>query len=188
VARKKAVVAGLAGKQTEMDSAVLPIRPRNGSYESFVRDQSPRLLQSLSLIMRDRELAADAAQEAFIELYRHWEEMEEVRDPVAWLYRVAINRSRDYRRRLARSARLLERLLSTSTDDDWAAPDMAGTQLVTVFRALPLGQRTAATLYYLADLPIAEVARVMSVSEGTVNRHLYRAREALRGTLEADDG
>jgi DNA-directed RNA polymerase specialized sigma24 family protein len=91
-------VAGLAGTKTEMDSAVLPIGPRYESYEGFVRDQSRRLLQSLSLIMRDRELAADAAQDAFIQLYRHWEEMEEVRDPVAWLYRVAINRSRDYRR------------------------------------------------------------------------------------------
>ena len=164
----------------------MPTGLGNGSYESFVRDHSPRLLQSLSLIVRDRELAADAAQDAFLQLYRHWDEMEEVRDPVAWLYRVAINRSNDYRRRLARSARLLERLITTSTNDDWVAPDAAGTQLVAAFRALPLGQRTAATLYYLADFPVAEVARVMNVSEGTVNRHLYRAREALRVTLEAD--
>ena len=179
-------LAGLANKQAEMSNAVLPTGCGNGSYESFVRDQSPRLLQSLSLIVRDRELAADAAQDAFIQLYRHWYDMEEIRDPVAWLYRVAINRSNDYRRRLARSARLLERLVSTSANDDWAAPDVAGTQLVAAFRALPLGQRTAATLYYLADFPVAEVARLMNVSEGTVNRHLYRAREALRVTLEAD--
>jgi RNA polymerase sigma-70 factor (ECF subfamily) len=174
----------MAGEHTERGSVVLSTG--NGSYESFVREQSPRLLQSLSLIARDRELAADAAQDAFIQLYRHWGEMEEVRDPVAWLYRVAINRSNDYRRRLARSARLLERLITTSAEGGWAAPDVADTQLLVVFRALPRGQRTAATLYYLADFPVAEVARVMNVSEGTVNRHLYRARDALRGTLEAD--
>jgi RNA polymerase sigma factor (sigma-70 family) len=179
-------VAGIANGRAERGSAILSIAPRDGSYESFVREQSPRLLQSLSLIVRDRDLAADAAQEAFIQLYRHWNDMEEIRDPVAWLYRVALNRSNDYRRRLARGARLFERLISTSTNDDWAAADVSGTELVAVFRALPLGQRTAATLFYLADFPVAEVARAMNVSEGTVNRHLYRAREALRGTLEVD--
>jgi RNA polymerase sigma-70 factor (ECF subfamily) len=181
-----ATVFGLAYKQAERNSTLLPTGTGKQSYESFVRDQSPRLVQSLSLIVRDRELAADAAQDALIQLYRHWDDMDEVRDPVAWLYRVAINRSNDYRRRLARSARLLERLISTSANDDWAAPEVANTQLLAAFRALPLGQRTAATLFYLADFPVAEVARVMNVSEGTVNRHLYRAREALRGTLEAD--
>ena len=179
-------LTGFADKRAEMNITVLPTGRDNGSYESFVREQGPRLLQSLSLIARDRELAADAAQDALLQLYRHWNEVGEIRDPVAWLYRVAINRSNDYRRRAARSARLLARLITASAGDDWAAPDVAGTQLVAVFRALPLGQRTAATLYYLADLPVAEVARVMNVSEGTVNRHLYRAREALRGTLEAD--
>ncbi len=179
-------MAGFADKQAVMSNTVLPTGRADGSYEDFVRDQSPRLLQSLSLIVRDRELAADAAQDAFIQLYRHWDEMEEVQNPVAWLYRVAINRSNDYRRRLVRSARLLERLITLSPDEGWVAPDVADTQLVSAFRALPLGQRTAATLFYLADFPVAEVARVMNVSEGTVNRHLYRAREALRVTLEVD--
>jgi RNA polymerase sigma-70 factor (ECF subfamily) len=181
-----AATTGIADKHAEIRSALWPAASRNASYESFVRDQSPRLLQSLSLIVRDRELAADAAQDAFIRLYRHWDEMEEVRDPVAWLYRVAINCSNDYRRRLVRSTRLLERLITNSADDDWMAPDVTGTPLVAAFRGLPAGQRTAATLYYLADFPVAEVARVMNVSEGTVNRHLYRAREALKRTLEAD--
>jgi RNA polymerase sigma factor (sigma-70 family) len=179
-------VAGIASGRAERGSAILSIAPRDVGYESFVREQTPRLLQSLSLIVRDRDLAADAAQEAFIQLYRHWDDMEEIRDPAAWLYRVALNRSNDYRRRLARGARLLVRLISTSTNEDWAAADVYGTELVAVFRSLPLGQRTAATLYYLADFPVAEVARAMNVSEGTVNRHLHRAREALRGTLEAD--
>lgn len=181
-----ATLSGFAYRQAERSNKLLPAGTRSRGYEGFVRDQGPRLVQSLSLIARDRELAADAAQDAFIQLYRHWDDMETVRDPVAWLYRVAINRSNDYRRRLARSARLLERLITTASDDDWVAPEVAASQLVAAFRTLPLGQRTAATLYYLADLPVAEVARVMNVSEGTVDRHLYRAREALRGTLEAD--
>jgi RNA polymerase sigma factor (sigma-70 family) len=181
-----ATLSGLAQKQAEGSVRLLPADTRNRSYESFVREHGPRLVQSLSLIGRDQELAADAAQDALIQLYRHWDDMDEVRDPVAWLYRVAINRSNDYRRRLTRSARLLERLITTASEDDWVAPEAADSQLVAAFGALPLRQRTAATLYYLADFPVAEVARVMNVSEGAVNRHLYRAREALRGTVGGD--
>ena len=40
-------------------------------------------------------------------------------------------------------------------------------------------------LYYIADLNIAEVGAAMGVSQGTVNRHLNRARNTLRMKMEA---
>ena len=49
---------------------------------------------------------------------------------------------------------------------------------------LPLRQRLAVVLYYLDDRSISQVASLMGVSEGTVNRHLFRAREALRSYLK----
>ena len=77
-----ATLSGFAYRQAERSNKLLPAGTRSRGYESFVRDQGPRLVQSLSLIARDRELAADAAQDAFIQLYRHWDDMETVRDPV----------------------------------------------------------------------------------------------------------
>lgn len=181
-----AALAGSASGLGETDNAGSLGAPGNGSFESFVRQQCPRLLQSLSLIVLDREVAADAAQDAFLQLHLHWDKMERIHDPVAWLYKVAINRSHDYHRRLARSTRLLERLISASGTSEWAASEAISTEFASVFHGLPLRQRTAATLFYLADFSTAEVARVMNISEGTVNRHLYRARESLRRTLEGD--
>lgn len=64
---------------------------------------------------------------------------------------------------------------------DWT-PDL---DFASIFRPLPKRQRTAATLYYLNDLSVGEIARVMSISEGAVNSHLHRAREALKGLVEA---
>src|SRR5665647_1553245 len=113
-----------------------------------MRQQCPRLLQSLSLILRDRELAADAAQDAFLQLHLHWEDKEGLRDPVAWLYRVALNRSSDYRRRLLRSSRLLERLITSSRREDWIAPEAVGSGFASALRDLPRQQRAAATLFY----------------------------------------
>ena len=45
---------------------------------------------------------------------------------------------------------------------------------------LPPQMRIALALHYLDDLPVAEVAHLMSVSVGTVKRHLHDGRERLR--------
>ena len=146
------------------------------------------LVRALTMISLDQEAAADAAQEAFIQLYLRWDRVEEYRDPVAWLYRVGINRCKDYRRFLSRTARVVERLASQGDrhvggDEivDWA-PDV---DFASTFRSLPRRQRTAAILYYLNDLPTGEIAKIMNISEGAVNSHLHRAREALKGLVEA---
>lgn len=47
-------------------------------------------------------------------------------------------------------------------------------------RALSGRQRQAVLLHYLADLDLAQVARAMRCSPGTVRKHLARGLEALR--------
>jgi RNA polymerase sigma factor (sigma-70 family) len=145
------------------------------------------LVKSLALITFDRGMAEDAAQDAFIQLYLHWREVPAMRDPAAWLYRVGINRCKDYRRALRRGLRLVE-LLGRSTYDDlqdgpqerWS-PD---TDFLAVLGPLPKRQRTAAALHYVAGFSTSEIAAAMSISEGAVGSHLYKARESLRKTLE----
>jgi RNA polymerase sigma-70 factor (ECF subfamily) len=52
-------------------------------------------------------------------------------------------------------------------------------------QALPLGQRQVVTLVDLEEFTYAEVAEVLAIPIGTVMSRLCRAREALRGLLEA---
>ena len=78
------------------------------AYEDFVRAHCSRLVRSLTLVTLDPELAADAAQDAFLQLYLHWEKVKRHEAPEAWLYRVGINRCRDYGRSLGRATRLDE--------------------------------------------------------------------------------
>ena len=47
--------------------------------------------------------------------------------------------------------------------------------------------RAAVCLHYLADLPVAEVAAALDVSEGTVKSNLHDARTRLRQYLEVAD-
>ena len=48
---------------------------------------------------------------------------------------------------------------------------------------LPPMQRAAVVMYYLDDQPVAEIARVLVVSESTIKQHLYRARNRLASIL-----
>ena len=69
-----------------------------------------------------------------------------------------------------------------------ATSDGSDVALIESLRALPYRQRTAALLYYLADLPVHEVAQVMEVADGTVKALLSQARDNLRRNLGESDG
>jgi RNA polymerase sigma factor (sigma-70 family) len=142
------------------------------------------LVRSLTLVVLDRELAADAAQEAFLQLYLHWHQVQH-QDPVAWVYRVGNNRCKDHYRYLARTAKLFKRLVDASAVGREGVEWESRSEALAILGCLPRRQRTAAALFYEADLSVADIAAVMNISEGAVKSHLSRARETLRKTLEA---
>jgi RNA polymerase sigma-70 factor (ECF subfamily) len=148
----------------------------------FSRHYAP-LVRSLSFATLDRDLAADAAQEAFFQLYLKWDRISEYEDPMGWVYRVALNRCKDHRRAIARAARLLERVAESmdSQRPSWT-PEI---EFKDALRVLPGRQRTAAALHYVAGLSVEQVAAAMGISEGAVKSHLFRARENLRAELGA---
>jgi RNA polymerase sigma-70 factor (ECF subfamily) len=53
--------------------------------------------------------------------------------------------------------------------------------------SLPDRQRAVATLYYVEDLSVAEIAEALDIAPGTVRFHLSEAREQLRSLLEETD-
>jgi RNA polymerase sigma-70 factor (ECF subfamily) len=158
----------------------------NGGYEAFVRRHFHPLEKSLSLITLDAGLAADAAQEAFLRLYLRWGDVDKLDDPVAWLYRVGINRCHDYRRQLKRATRLFERLSAEAGTDEPGEQWTPGSEFAGTVKRLPKQQRVAAVLFYQADLSTKEIARTMQISESAVKSHLQRAREALRPLMEVE--
>jgi RNA polymerase sigma factor (sigma-70 family) len=178
----------------EVERAVERPRPldsiESARFDAVVRRSSARLIRMLDFVFLDREMAADAAQEAFVQLYLHWGEVGGSAEPEAWLYRVAVNRCKDHRRRLARAARLLARLTALTTQGSGIATGPATwhptENFIAALRTLPVRQRTAAALFYEADLSVSQIAEAMSISEGAVNSHLNRARSALRKILEAE--
>jgi RNA polymerase sigma-70 factor (ECF subfamily) len=161
------------------------------SHQEAIKDlylaSHQRLVLQLYPLTGDLGEAQEAVQEAFVKLLASPRLISALDHPEAWLRTVALNAARSRRRRGRVYQRLLGRVWTGPTEVPGATPDHVA--LMVALRALPTGQREAIALHYLADLPVAEVAELLQISEGTVKSRLSRGRAALAGLLgdPADD-
>ena len=162
--------------------------------ERFLADIGPRAFRFAAAGLRQREDALDAVQDAMVKMLTYRDRPASEWNPLFWS--ILRNRMTDMQRR---SLFRLRWLLPGSSDRDgepidWAddAPDPsrshdsreAWTRISGALAALPARQREAFTLRVLEELDVADTARVMGCSEGSVKTHLSRARSALQKQLE----
>jgi RNA polymerase sigma-70 factor (ECF subfamily) len=151
-------------------------------FEQLFRQAYPPLVRALA-VASDEESAADAVQDAFVQLVRHWKKVAGYEDRAAWVRRVAVNRLLNQQRKRRRGRAALERSLPVPADE--LTP--SDIDLADAVRRLPDGQRVMVCLHYLADLTISQVAAAVGRSEGTVKSQLHDARIALRAELEVNE-
>jgi RNA polymerase sigma factor (sigma-70 family) len=154
-----------------MDGTSGDERSGQGDFEHWYRSEYPNVLGSLLLALGNRDIAEEAAAEAFARTYERWSHVKTMARPRGWVYVVAINVAR---RRLRRRA--LERLLLTRTRSPEEVPPETGLELWDLVRALAPRERMAIVLRYVGDLPEAEVAKAMGISPGGVAKTLHTAR------------
>jgi RNA polymerase sigma-70 factor, ECF subfamily len=160
---------------------IRPLAPPE--FEALFRANYESLARVLAPVS---DYAADSVQEAFIEALRHWEVVAECDSPIAWVRRVAINKVRDHQRRQERQRTAATKLRSLRRSDQPVPGDLPDVRAA--IARLPMRQRLAMTLFYLADLSLEDVARSMGISEGAVKSALHAGRGGLRHFLEVEHG
>jgi RNA polymerase sigma-70 factor (ECF subfamily) len=125
--------------------------------------------------------AEDAAQEALVRVWTHWPS---VRDPHAYAFLVATNVARRQWHADTKQRVLNERLDADARRRDREQPPHA--TLRDLVNGLPARLRTPTLLHYYADLPTAEVARLLRRPPGTIRRRLMEARRLLGDALTED--
>lgn len=149
------------------------------AFDSFVRTRYSELLRFGRALTGSVEEGADLVQDALVRTLMAWSRVESQGDPEGYVRRTMVNRNISVWRRRARERDHLSGAVETAE-----VTDMMSTLIVwAAVRQLPARQRTVIALRYYADLPVAEVARLMGSSPGTVKSQSAKAITHLRHML-----
>lgn len=139
---------------------------------------------------RDHRAAEDILQECFVRLYTYAKTIDPERPLEPWLYRVTLNLVYDWATK-TRWTQPLEDLVEwlhglpgmfPAPDHKTEEREMAAL-VREVIADLPPAHRAVVTLFYLEELSLEEIARIMELPVGTVKSRLHYARERLREAL-----
>jgi RNA polymerase sigma-70 factor (ECF subfamily) len=155
-----------------------------GAFRFIVEQTSDSLIRLGARMLSSVEGAEDVVQEGYVRAYRalvdgKFDGRSSVR---TWLYRIVTNLAIDELRRSPRREKRVTdvELERATTDRGSAEARVALLEIEELLRELPPDQRAALTLSALEGLTNAEIAQVMSCSEGAVEQRLVRARVTLR--------
>jgi RNA polymerase sigma-70 factor, ECF subfamily len=142
-------------------------------FRDLYEREFDRVSRAVYLLVGDRTIAEDAAQEAFARALARWRRIGSHPAPAGWVTTTALNVAR----------RQLRRQPELPPLEDRGQDEEERLSLLAAIRALSPRQQEAVVLHYLVDLPVVEVAAAMEVDEGTVKTHLFRARAAIAASL-----
>ncbi|MFZ0189214.1 MAG: sigma-70 family RNA polymerase sigma factor [Streptosporangiaceae bacterium] len=166
------------------------MRAEHDDFTEFYEACYGRVVALVAAMLGDRYQAEDIAQEAFARALTRWPRIGRYDQPEAWVRRVALRLTIDAGRRRRRAAALSVLLAAGqrgSRDLHDPRDPLAATALSVALLRLPMPQRQVLVLYYLADLPVEEIARDCGISAGTVRNRLAAARDRLERELKESD-
>jgi len=157
------------------------------AFESLTLTHHTRLFRVAYGILRDRYLAEDATQRAFLDIWRY---IRRLRDPAkfdGWSYRLLVHACYAEANRAKPRSRDVEVLSEdvASPIDEYRSV-VERDELERAFRRLSLDHRAVIVLRHLLGMTPDEVADVLGISREAVYSRLRRALPALRAALEAD--
>lgn len=146
------------------------------SFTEFVSEVEPRLRRALTAAFGS-EVGREAAAEALVYGWKHWDRVREMENPAGYLYRVGRDRGRHVPKPVGRLD-----VEVAAERVPWVEPRLPGE-----LRRLPERQRIVFTLIHGYEWTFAEVAGLLGLTKATVQTHEHRAMSKLRKTLGVDD-
>ena len=166
------------------------------AYAELCRRHSKQIFRTVLRITRDVADAEDTLQEALLKAYIHIGRFEGRSAFSSWLTRIAINSALMLSRK--KRSQPVYGFESGSDVDDFNLPEPVETsrspeesciqnalenELAQAIRYLPPNLRVVMQIRYREEASVAEIAKMLGISEPAVKSRLLRARSKLRRRL-----
>jgi RNA polymerase sigma-70 factor (ECF subfamily) len=162
------------------------------SYETLLREVTPRIRVLCRARIRDAAEVEDAVQDTLLTLHKLRQTYDPARPFGPWLAAIASRRAVDRLRRRGRTAGreapLDDLPEATAAQAPEAEQRLEARRLREAVAELPESQRTALRLAKLEELPLAEASARSGLSVGALKVATHRAIHALRRRLGGADG
>lgn len=172
-----------------MDQLDLVDRAAHGDRAAFAALATRHIDRCFALavrIMRDRDRAQDATQQA---LLGAWRDLPTLREPDrfdAWIHRILVRACHDHRRRDRRTALPATHFLPPEASPDVADAVARRAHVAASLARLTQEQRTVLVLRYYLDMSLPDMSAALGVPIGTVKSRLHRALSAIEAAMAAE--
>ena len=175
-------------RDTEISRLAAEAREGNRfAFQQLAERLEPRIFRMIYYRTRSREDAEDICQEVLLTAFRNIKKLKQPERFEGWLFRIAVNRVKDYHRR--QKFRSLFSVLHDSDSEDKGEPPAERStdtmdaivrkefwqNVQAMLSRLSKMEREVFILRFLDDLGIKEIAHALNKSESTIKTHLYRA-------------
>ena len=178
------------------EQQILVTRALQGDEDAFadILDRYKGLmLHTAYNIVKDRDVAEDAVQNALIQAWQHLPSLHETGALRPWLMRILVNQSISFKRHLARSTKFLQQSFAEQETEraSQLADDAEGRvernwDLAQAIEDLPAKQRAAIALHYYQGMTLPEMSHALQTSENTLKKRIQAALSNLRHVMMSD--
>ena len=157
------------------------------AFGQLVNKYKERIYSVVLRIAGNKEDAKDLAQEAFVKAYANRHSFRAESGFYTWVYRIAVNLTLNYvKRNRDRQAETIEEtrmdMLATDQTDNLEQTEL-GQAITAAIDKLPARQKTVFILRHYEDKPHAEIAQLLSITEGAVKANYHQAVQKLKSSL-----
>lgn len=154
---------------------------------ALILDSERQLYSTAKTILYSDQDCADAIQDTIVKAFSKIHTLKNDQYAKTWLIRILINECYTILRKSSKLVSLEE------VNDQTGAADMKTdekddySELYQAINSLKEELRLPVILYYIEDFKIKEIAQVLDISEGAVQKRLARARGKLRYNLQESE-
>lgn len=169
------------------------------AFRQLVEHYQRRVFAVALGVLRDEDKAYDAAQDAFVRVYKHLDKFKGDSSFYTWLYRIVVNLCIDQKRRQKRQREVDYDDTMAHSESFSSGPTLASVNIDNPLQAmrrkelvehmdealqsLTEDHRTILILREMDGLSYEEIAEVLELPRGTVMSRLYHARKSFQAVM-----